>query len=959
MTVPGAVALPESYIPGGALGLVVDSIFFSSGIVLNGTTANSMVAPNGAAGQNGSGLGITTGNGGSGNTNGGNLTLTLGTGSGTGHPGQYTLAVTDTTTGGSDTTPLVSFSDTFAPSVFTNKSRQTMVLTQTLSGPEANFFDATTNAAGNRPTGLFTLEVIQNYALTTSGSPGLGADINSYNSPETGALFVVMNNNMPLATDNATSFLTAVSGKVGGTGLGNSVALASFYASVNPPASIGNNIIAYNTDNFGGTKTQESFIGLAVSTYELNGTATDTFGHYMYQSYLSIPSMGGNVSTLIAITQIQSNTSYGGCTQITTASAHGFYAGKRIWITGSGTTPSADGQYSVGQIIDVNNFVINKVISAGTTNQGVVDGGRNNENFGLYITATLGGAGGAVSGSGTNVGITGTTAANPTTVTTAANHGLQVGAVIFISGNTTPADGSYTVVTTPTPTTFTLNVLGGGSGGTVYSPSNIYNVGARIDMPTNVGGPIYSNTYSMGIWLNDNSIPATNAGNFYRYSIFSASLSPSQFAGPLTLWYNNQSPAVPQITSPNNVLFVLASKTVTSAAGLNWRAVHFDGGTLTLTGGANSGGSSGLNYFQIEQPSISAASALTVALATTQKIRSTPNPTGAGPATITNAAALMLGDTTTTVLAYNASNATTITTAAMLWISNSPATGGNVTVTNGYAIYINAGDSLFQGALTLSPAALAGGESAFTITPGAHTAVTAEVTDLLFNAHTATTTGSYAVQRATRFAVPTYTSAGAFTITTAATVAIDATPNPTGAGPQTITNAAGLLIGTSATAVAAYNASNATTIALAASLWIANAPATAGNVTVTNGYSIYVNAGDVRFSANAIVGTRLTVGSTSVSANATLVVIGNGEYTTGLGVGAAPSASALVMADGFNVSIGTTTGTMFATSGGASGPKMGWWGSTPAVQPLFATGAGHTVDQLITQLQNMGLMRQS
>jgi hypothetical protein len=53
------------------------------------------------------------------------------------------------------------------------------------------------------------------------------------------------------------------------------------------------------------------------------------------------------------------------------------------------------------------------------------------------------------------------------------------------------------------------------------------------------------------------------------------------------------------------------------------------------------------------------------------------------------------------------------------------------------------------------------------------------------------------------------------------------------------------------------------------------------------------------------------------------------------------------------------TGTKIGATGGASGEKYGFWGATPIVQPVFATAAEHTVDELITVLQTLGLVRQS
>jgi hypothetical protein len=45
--------------------------------------------------------------------------------------------------------------------------------------------------------------------------------------------------------------------------------------------------------------------------------------------------------------------------------------------------------------------------------------------------------------------------------------------------------------------------------------------------------------------------------------------------------------------------------------------------------------------------------------------------------------------------------------------------------------------------------------------------------------------------------------------------------------------------------------------------------------------------------------------------------------------------------------------------GEATTQKLGWWGTTPAVQQVLATGAGKTVDNVITFLQSLGMCRQS
>lgn len=71
------------------------------------------------------------------------------------------------------------------------------------------------------------------------------------------------------------------------------------------------------------------------------------------------------------------------------------------------------------------------------------------------------------------------------------------------------------------------------------------------------------------------------------------------------------------------------------------------------------------------------------------------------------------------------------------------------------------------------------------------------------------------------------------------------------------------------------------------------------------------------------------------------------------------AAGHLTFGSGINMIVDTTTGSQIATVGGASGQKLGFFGATPVVQQLMATGTGKTVDQVITALQTLGLFRQT
>lgn len=59
-----------------------------------------------------------------------------------------------------------------------------------------------------------------------------------------------------------------------------------------------------------------------------------------------------------------------------------------------------------------------------------------------------------------------------------------------------------------------------------------------------------------------------------------------------------------------------------------------------------------------------------------------------------------------------------------------------------------------------------------------------------------------------------------------------------------------------------------------------------------------------------------------------------------------------------NLVTDTATGTKIGTAGGAAGQKLGFFNAAPIVQPLLATGAAHTVDDVISTLQSLGLCRQ-
>lgn len=236
------------------------------------------------------------------------------------------------------------------------------------------------------------------------------------------------------------------------------------------------------------------------------------------------------------------------------------------------------------------------------------------------------------------------------------------------------------------------------------------------------------------------------------------------------------------------------------------------------------------------------------------------------------------GDTTSRNLINLVNDSTTATGATCIRIQQDAAQ--NIIT----ALYVgnNAFQLLYHGGINITQAAVAAGAVSFAITPGAHTAVVAEVIDYSVVAHTDVITGAYATQRFSNFAQPTISAASSLTVTTAVSVNIDAAP--TVASSAVITNVYGLQVGGATTIANAagtlYAAVNmpahtitlstttqvtsagpaglkigtltinqsggAVTVDSASALYIAAAPTAGASVTLTSPYSIWVDAGLTR-----------------------------------------------------------------------------------------------------------------
>lgn len=88
----------------------------------------------------------------------------------------------------------------------------------------------------------------------------------------------------------------------------------------------------------------------------------------------------------------------------------------------------------------------------------------------------------------------------------------------------------------------------------------------------------------------------------------------------------------------------------------------------------------------------------------------------------------------------------------------------------------------------------------------------------------------------------------------------------------------------------------------------------------------------------------------------TPTVLGSGTTAQSLATRVTIDSSGLTIADAMNIVLNATTGTKIGT---ATTQKLGFWNVTPVVQQVLATGASHTVDDVITTLQTLGLVKQS
>mgnify|MGYP001577519028 CR=1 FL=1 len=279
---------------------------------------------------------------------------------------------------------------------------------------------------------------------------------------------------------------------------------------------------------------------------------------------------------------------------------------------------------------------------------------------------------------------------------------------------------------------------------------------------------------------------------------------------------------------------------------------------------------------------------------------------------------------------YSAVGATAITAMATFAVTGAPVAGTNVSASDTMAIWVQSGRSRFDGTIGIGSTSTVGPtlsvtqagqtgavQPALLLACGAHGSLTAstEYLDVNFNlSHSAQfSAGAITTQRAFLIQSPTYTATGASVFTNVATFAVNKAPTP--GSNVTITNAFCSQFGGDTTQVSAagftYGAINipahtvtltgttqvtsagvaglivnpititdgsAITVDTAASIYVSGPPVQAGSVTLTNAYSLWVDAGSARFDGRILGAQGADVASAN---NLSLGTDGNAFEITG------------------------------------------------------------------------------
>jgi len=237
------------------------------------------------------------------------------------------------------------------------------------------------------------------------------------------------------------------------------------------------------------------------------------------------------------------------------------------------------------------------------------------------------------------------------------------------------------------------------------------------------------------------------------------------------------------VTGISNLTFTAMPSTITAASGVTKNLLTLTPGTTTLTGSTGVTAMEGIALYAA-QPTVTDEDAVTVTQASTVYIADAPTGAGSGPATLTNAYALH------------------VDAGASLF-------GGDISTVSGAVDFIVIGNTdsaleFYDGTTKFIDIDTRNTVSAvsnltFTAMPSTITAASGVTKNLLtLTPGTTTLTGSTGVTAmnglALNIAQPTITDEDAVTVTTASTVYIANAPTGAGSGPATLTNAYALSV---------------------------------------------------------------------------------------------------------------------------------------------------------------------
>jgi hypothetical protein len=343
-------------------------------------------------------------------------------------------------------------------------------------------------------------------------------------------------------------------------------------------------------------------------------------------------------------------------------------------------------------------------------------------------------------------------------------------------------------------------------------------------------------------------------------------------------------------------MFGVGRPTQASSASATLNAIDLPSFTVTVTGSTNITTAAGFNYTRLGIPTYSAASALTITNAATLAIEGAPAGAGAGPATITNAYALWVQAGATRLLASGTPFAGTGTTSfPLVYLNDTTATASTILNTAGTYFGINAHGS----------------------TRDFMNLMLDGVSQLVFTA----SNGSIFSQ---------------------GQIYIGGSPTNTGA------------------ATALLNGNGINVRSSGGFVW--NSNATLNGSTDTS--IMRLAAASVRLGAApsaSPVAYTLSLGESSRSGTDSNVAGASGTIQPGAGTGTGATVPLILNAP---IQVASGTGAQTQTEfmrGQAVGTSIGlsFYGVAAVARQLLATGAGATVDNVITALQALGLVRQS